>query len=596
MKTIEKLLAMPILKCFFLAVFFITLSCSDDDPEPVEIVQKEPEKEELEEETPDPVTYTLSELSTGSSIKGANGINFGSNGNLYIASFLGSEIIEVNKENGDVVNRFGRDMGLTSPDDLVFGPDGSLYWTDTLTGEVGRMTNDGVVTKQFVGPGVNPITFSDDGRLFVALCFTGDGLYELDPNLMEPPRPIIVASEANPFPLGFLNGFDFGPDGRLYGPLYAAGLIVSIDVDRTGDPISDAFSDGSIQVVAGGFVELSAVKFDSDGMLTALDLVGEVFKVDTMTGETTLFAELERGMDNLAFDTDGNLYISNADAGWVIELLSSGEERTISNGGFIAPQGLAVLPGSNNADNLFVADLWTLRQLDTDNGQLVNNYGGLPIPQPGSLSLPQNLSVDGNNLIISSWFGGNVQVWNPQDGVTENYTLGAPQVFGAPIDAVRLKDDIAINDIAQGAIVWASDNSTILPIDGSTLALPGGLESDGESLWLTDWVAGTILRIDFEDRTPSTPVIVASGLVNPEGLALDDNGNLVVVEWGASRLSRIDLSSGEVTMLVDGLELHGPGLEGYPPTWLFDAVTIGQFGDIYVSGGGKNVIYKITKD
>jgi hypothetical protein len=96
-----------------------------------------------------------------------------------------------------------------------------------------------VVTKQLVAPGVNPITFSDDGRLFVALDFMGDGLYELDPDLVDPPTPLIVTSPSNPFPLGFLNGFDFGPDGRLYGPLFALSMVVSINVDDITAPTSD---------------------------------------------------------------------------------------------------------------------------------------------------------------------------------------------------------------------------------------------------------------------------------------------------------------------------------------------------------------------
>ncbi len=79
-------------------------------------------------------------------------------------------------------------------------------------GIVGRRTPAGEVTQQFVSPGVNPITFSDDGRLFVALDFSGDGLYELDPELKNPPRLIIKE-------LGWLNGMDFGPDGLLYGPI-----------------------------------------------------------------------------------------------------------------------------------------------------------------------------------------------------------------------------------------------------------------------------------------------------------------------------------------------------------------------------------------
>lgn len=153
-------------------------------------------------------------IAKGATLHGTNGLNFGPDGNLYIASVAGREIIVMNPQNGKIIKRIGPAAGVEGPDDLIFGPDGSLYWTEIFMGNVGRMTPDGAVTKQFLAPGVNPITFSPDGRLFVGLCFMGDGLYELDPNLSAPPRPIIEATEANPYPLGFLNGFAFGPDGR----------------------------------------------------------------------------------------------------------------------------------------------------------------------------------------------------------------------------------------------------------------------------------------------------------------------------------------------------------------------------------------------
>ncbi len=65
------------------------------------------------------------------------------------------------------------------------------------------MTPDGTVTKQFEALGINQITISTDGQLFVALDFLGDELYELDHNLIEASRSIILSSPANPFPLSF---------------------------------------------------------------------------------------------------------------------------------------------------------------------------------------------------------------------------------------------------------------------------------------------------------------------------------------------------------------------------------------------------------
>ena len=180
--------------------------------------------------------FVRHKLVEGIGMRGSNGINFDSQNRLYIASVFSAGIIVMDPQNGKILQSYGPDDGVLGPDDLAFGPDGTLYWTDLSQGMVGRMTPDGVSSAQMVTPGVNPITFSADGRLFVALDFFGDGLYELDPMFVDSPKPIILATPANPMPLGFLNGMDFGPDGRLYGPIYTQGKIISLDVDSC-DPV-----------------------------------------------------------------------------------------------------------------------------------------------------------------------------------------------------------------------------------------------------------------------------------------------------------------------------------------------------------------------
>lgn len=530
------------------------------------------------------------EIYTGSPIKSANGINFGPDGNLYIASFGGQEIIVMNKQNGKIIKKIGTDKGVISPDDLAFGPDGSLYWTDINIGEVGRMTPDGVVIKQPVVPGVNPITFSEDGRLFVGLCFLGDGLYELDPNLLAPPRPIIVSSPLNPFPLGFLNGFDFGPDGKLYGPLFAGGAVIRVNVGGPGTPPStNPFADGTAEFVAGGFTVPAAAKFDSKGVLHVLDQTGEVFKVNTSTGAKTLLAKIQPGLDNLAFDSNGSLFISNADFGSVVQILPSGQTRTISRGGMIAPMGMAVLPGANRKDDLYIANLFRLHQINGLTGREENVYKGDLLGGAGNLTTPFTLSADGNNMIVSSYFGRVVQVWDPKTNkVIETYEMEIP------IDAIRFKGDIAVSDLGLGGVVRASDKSPIFPA-GTPIFAPSGLATDGETLWVADWATGTIWQL----VSNNIAVELATGLKNPEGLALDKEGGLLVVETGASQLSRIDLATGAVSKIADGLSLSKPAFGqdfALPPTNYFDGVAVGQSGDIYVSGGGRNVIYRISKN
>src|SRR5688500_14471678 len=83
-----------------------------------------------------PAHATSSVLVEGARLHGANGMNVGPDGRLYVASLLGNEIAVVNRKSGAVVDRLDGSDGVDGPDDLTFGPDGSLYWTPLLTGNV----------------------------------------------------------------------------------------------------------------------------------------------------------------------------------------------------------------------------------------------------------------------------------------------------------------------------------------------------------------------------------------------------------------------------------------------------------------------------
>lgn len=522
-------------------------------------------------------------LARGSPIHGANGVFFDAQDNLYIASILGGEIVVMNPLNGKIIHRLGPEAGVDGPDDLTFGPDGSLYWTSPLSGEVTRLSPGGSLTSQYVSPGANPITFSEDDRLFVGLDFQGDGLYELDPDLVEPPRPIIVASEANPYPLGFMNAFDFGPDGRLYGPLFAAGMVVSIDVDSCNDT-SNPWVDCDIQVVADGFSIPAAAKFDSQQRLHVVDQSGEVFQVDVSTGEKTLITNLSPGLDNLAFDSLDNLYISNANDGSVFLILPSGQGRMLSPGGMIVPGGVAVLPQPDGSERVYVADLWTLREYDGLTGKEKSFTTSLVLLGIG-LTAPMTVSTDGVHLIVTYYGASSVQVWDPvENQVLEQYTMPVP------MNAIRFQDDLVVADLVLG-LVWASSGEVIL--GQPYIYYPTGLAANDDTLWVADWATGMVWQIDFEGKTPLDPVLVASGLANPEGLALDLDGGLLVVEAGTGRLSRIDRITGEVSVVAQGLELGLQEIAGAPPSYVYNGVAVGPSGAIYITGDVENVLYRI---
>jgi DNA-binding beta-propeller fold protein YncE len=171
---------------------------------------------------------TVQNLVTGTTTHGTNGVYFGPDGYLYVASNGGNEILVLDPNSGQIRRRIGPDRGVMSPDDLTFGPDGMLYFTAFFSGEVRKINPadpDAMAVTIASGlPGVNPITFSDDGRLFVALDFMGAaGIYEIDPDGVEAPKPI--SGNWGYWDVYNLNGFDFGPDGCLYGPILGQELV-----------------------------------------------------------------------------------------------------------------------------------------------------------------------------------------------------------------------------------------------------------------------------------------------------------------------------------------------------------------------------------
>jgi len=289
----------------------------------------------------------------------------------------------------------------------------------------------------------------------------------------------------------------------------------------------------------------------------------------------------------MVFDTDGSLYMTNADDGWVAQVLKSGQAHFISPGGMIAATGLAVMPGPNNQEALYQADLFRLREFNATNGRQENVYKGYLVPENlDDLILPMNVTADGNDLIICSWFSPGLQVWNPEEGVKESYPH-----FETPIDAARVGGQLVASDLLRGGVIKVSDESVIAP-----LYVASGLATDGTTLWAADWATGDIWEIDFTGGTAQTPSLLASGLQQPEGLALDGNGGLLVMETGTSSLRRVDLDDGTISTVMDNIEPGGPALPGTPPTWGFDGVAVGPSGDIYVTGGAENIIYKIPNN
>lgn len=536
-------------------------------------------------------------LVKGGPIHGANGIAFSDDDKLYVGSINGGEILvleekkkKVNKAGKNkhkskktwkIVDILGYSDGVEAPDDLVFAADGTFYVAMPYVGAIARFSADGqMIASQYVGPGVNPITVSDDGRLFAGLTFYDDALFEVDPELQEAPR--LLAED-----LGFLNAMDWGPDGYLYAPAMISGEILRIDVDT--DPVT-------IETVADGFNNPSALKFNSQGELFVIGKrSGNLWQIDPQTGNRKLlYAFKPFILDNLAFNSQDRLFVSSSTEGWISEIKIKKRKviaRKIVKGGLVLPAGVAVVPGPKGRDMVFVADMAAVRMFNGKNGKQKDadyfcigpafwdsNYDGIT----HAITVA---AADMERIVISSWVTGKVQVWNPiQKEIIEQH------FFEGPINAAFFQDKLVVADIETGSIFRQTTSGFEEILTG--LFVPTGLAAHENTLWVSDWASGVVWQISDTDAGMSPPIPVATGLNHPEGIAVDKNGNLLVVESGAQRLSRIDMQTFEVTAVKEDLDLGFEAFPYTPPTYAFNGVAVGGKGAIYVTGDTGRLLYR----
>jgi DNA-binding beta-propeller fold protein YncE len=291
----------------------------------------------------------------------------------------------------------------------------------------------------------------------------------------------------------------------------------------------------------------------------------------------------------MTFDSRDNLFVSDSDSGAIYSVAPGGGVRTLSPGGLILPGGAAVMPGESGHESLFVANLWTLAELDARSGRIIDIDSG-DVTGVG-LNSPFTVAPDGGNLILTSWFTNSVQIWDPVAGA-EVAIFGD---FALPMNAIRFQGDLVVAQLGTGSVV-SRDAAGATTTIASGLFYPTGLAATDDDLWVADWASGVVWKIVADGVTLSSPQFVAGGLHFPEGMAVDSDGSLLVVEAagpGMGRLSRIDPMTGQVTMVVDGLATGVQGSVAMPPSFALSSVAVASTGTVYVSGDLGSVVYRL---
>src|SRR6478736_7262101 len=440
-------------------------------------------------------TYEVARLVPGSAFHGVHGLGIDKSGRLFAGSVAGAALYEVDAANGTAEIAIPAPEGMA--DDIAFAPDGTMAWTGFLTGDLYSRKGDGKIKKLAAGlPGINSLAYRKDGRLYATTVFLGDTLYEIDVEGVKPPRMIMEK-------MGGLNGFEFGPDDMLYGPLWFKGQVAKVDVDKP-----------ELTVVADGFKIPAAVNFDSKGNLWVVDAaLGQLVRVDAKTGAKKVVAQLKPSLDNLAIDDKDRIFVSNmADNGIQEVDPETGAAKQLIIGKLALPGGIGVV-SDGPRDTIYVADLFAYRTVDGATGEVSEparmHADGM------TLEYPMSATAKGDDVLLSSWFTGTVQLIDRKTGKTKEMLHD----FKAPHDAVKLGDgSILVNELGSKSLVRASgehgkDRTVVIGGLEGPVGLAAGPD---DAVYVTEAFAGQVSKVGSNGEK----AVVAKDLKGPEGIAL----------------------------------------------------------------------------
>ena len=505
----------------------------------------------------------VSALVPGSVMHGVQGLAFDAKGALYGASFFGQSLYKIDPVSGRVEIAFGSPEG--EGDDVAIGPEGTpaagiIAWT--AVGSVHSLRPDGthhVLVPS--APRANPIAFSKDGRLFFSQSGTPDNeLWEIDPLGAKPARLVAKGQ-------GRLNGFDFGPDGRLYAPLFGTDQIAAIDITT-----------GAHTVVAKGVGSPSAVKVDAKGNVIAVDYkLGDVWQINPISGEIRKLVNRPAVIDNLAIARDGTIYLaSTADSKIYALNPDTLDVREVTKGPFNTPMGATFIT-ENGTPTLLIAGPQSYFFYDLTTGDSVRP------PYAEQRASAQAVAAD-DTFIYTAATGRLRKI----DRATYTVASESNAVKTPAALALGANGDVFVTDVGTGRLLkWSEAGATPI-VEG--LAKPTALLIETPTTALVaETDAGQVTRVDLTSGQRST---VLKGLDHPQGLALLKDGRIAVAETAKGVIAAFDMKSGARTDLATGLPLSAEGLR--VPITVPTGMTVGPDGTLYVVGTADNSLWKIS--
>ncbi|MET0384654.1 MAG: hypothetical protein ABW321_01785 [Polyangiales bacterium] len=495
---------------------------------------------------------------------GIHGVAVDKKGRLLAGTVVGNDMWEVDRSTGTARVFIPAPQGES--DDIAIGPKGELAWTSYTQGIVRYRTDDDAPIQELAKGliGINSLAFDQkSGKLYASQVFLGDALWEIDVAGKAAPRQIAKD-------LGGFNGFEVGPDGQLYGPLWFKGQVVKIHPTTA-----------KVTVINSELQTPAAANLDGKGNLWVVDTkAGTLNKVVLASGKKTEVAKLATALDNLALAPDGTVYVSNmADNSIHAVNPETGDTRLLTSGKLSSPSGLKL-----DGDSVLVADVFAFRSVDAKSGEVKDIFR----VQDSKLEYPASIGLGAKLIALTSWFSNSVQLIDRQTKQDVEMVHG----FKVPMDSVPADDGtLYVLELGTGSIIRATgpqhaERTTVAAefVDPAQMILG----SDG-ALYVTE-TRGRLIKVDI---ATGAKTVITQDLAQPEGLAQTAWGTFIVAEAGSRRVVEVDASGGKRVVAEDlpiGLD---PKRVGMPKAFMPTGVAVSADGTVFVSGDLEQSLLRI---
>jgi sugar lactone lactonase YvrE len=360
-------------------------------------------------------------------------------------------------------------------------------------------------------------------------------------------------------------------------------------------------------------VHLSLVLFALFAPATLVKAQTSVSRIHTLAGggtnsSTAVSALIARPV-GVAVDSAGNFYAASGPLRQVYRVDSSGNLTAVAGNGvegpagdggpatsasLLDPLGLAVDSGGN----LFIADVSRIARVDASTGIITAVAGnGTYCPSPtdpcgdggpatsASLNFARGVAVDGSgDVYIADSQNNRIRRVDAATGVITTVAGNGTRGFsgdGGPATSAELTYpyEVAV-DTSGNLFIADQGNSRIRRVDAATKII-------------TTVAGGGTPTSGVGDGGPAT----SARLRNPQGVALDTSGNLLIADTFDQRVRRVDGATGIITT-VAGNGTPGFSGDGGPATSAslheLVGVAISSSGNLFIADQYNNRVRRVA--